>query len=111
MDLPGHGRVAAGTSLTIDVRKANIDEATTGPCPYLIDPHRAATRTPGAGYMSFGDGPHRCPGAQLALAEARAFLDRLLRLPGLRFSEEPKMAWFKPIASYVFLEANLICEG
>ncbi len=110
MDLPGYGAVPAGTSLTIDVRKANTDEAATGPCPHMVDPHRAATRTPGAGYMSFGDGPHRCPGAQLALAEARAFLDKLLRLPKLRFVDEPKMAWFKPIASYVFLEANLICD-
>lgn len=110
MELPGHGAVAAGTSLTIDVRKANTDEAATGPCPHMIDPHREATRTPGAGYMSFGDGPHRCPGAQLALAEARAFLDKLLRLPRLRFVDEPQMVWFKPIASYVFLEANLTCD-
>ncbi|MCB2047494.1 MAG: cytochrome P450 [Novosphingobium sp.] len=110
IDLPGYGLVRAGTSLTIDVRKANTDEAATGPCPHLVDPHRAATKTPGSGYMSFGDGPHRCPGAQLGLAEARAFLDRLLRLPGLRFVEEPQMAWFKPIASYVFLDAVLAVD-
>ncbi len=60
--------------------------------------------------MSFGDGPHRCPGAQLGLAEARVFLDRLLRLPNLRFTQEPKIAWFKPIASYVFLHAELACD-
>ena len=110
IDLPGHGLVPAGTSLTIDVRKANTDEAETGPCPHLIDAHRATARTPGSSYMSFGDGPHRCPGAQLGLAEARVFLDRLLRLPELRFTKEPKMAWFKPIASYVFLEAELACD-
>jgi cytochrome P450 len=110
IDLPGHGPVEAGTSLTIDVRHANTDEAATGPCPHMIDPHRASNRSPGSGYMSFGDGPHRCPGAQLALAEARAFLERLLRVPGLRLVGEPKMAWFKPIASYVFLEAVLACE-
>lgn len=110
IDLPSHGLVPAGTSLTIDVRKANTDEAVTGPCPHLIDAHRAASRTPGSSYMSFGDGPHRCPGAQLGLAEARVFLDRLLRLPNLRFTKEPKMAWFKPIASYVFLEAELTCD-
>lgn len=110
MDLPGHGHVPAGTSLTIDVRAVNTDADVTGPCPHMIDPHRAATRTPGSGYMSFGDGPHRCPGAQLGLAEARAFLVALLRLPGLRFTEPPLLAWFKPIASYVFLEAHLSCD-
>jgi len=110
IDLPGHGLVPAGTSLTIDVRKANTDEAATGPCPHQIDPHRAAGRTPGSAYMSFGDGPHRCPGAQLGLAEARIFLDKLLRLPALRFTGEPDLAWFKPIASYVFLKAELACD-
>jgi len=109
IELPGHGRVPAGTSLTIDVRKANTDVAITGSCPHQIDSNRAAGRTPGSSYMSFGDGPHRCPGAQLGLAEARIFLDKLLRLPALRFTGEPEMAWFKPIASYVFLKAELAC--
>lgn len=110
LDVEDCGHIAAGTSLTIDVRRANTDEAEVGACPYRIDPDRGGKKAPGSGYMSFGDGPHRCPGAQLGLAEARAFLDRLVRLPGLRLSEEPRLAWFKPIASYVFLEANIVCD-
>jgi len=110
IDTASSGHIAAGTAITIDVRAANTDEAETGPCPHVINPERGGARTPGSAYMSFGDGPHRCPGAQLALAEARAFLDHLVRLPGLRFVGELRLAWFKPIASYVFLEANVACD-
>lgn len=109
VELPSAGRIESGSTLLIDVRAANTDEAGTGPCPHLVDPDRSGARTPGSGYMSFGDGPHRCPGAQLALAEARAFLAELVRLPNLRLVGEPELAWFRPIASYVFNEATVAC--
>lgn len=108
--MPSCPHIAAGSTITIDVRRANTDEAVTGPCPERIDPERAGSSAPGSSFMSFGDGPHRCPGAQLALAEARTFLDRLVRLPGLRLVGEPRMAWFKAIASYVFLDAYVACD-
>jgi len=110
VDLASCGHVAARSTITLDVRAANTDEAETGPCPHVIDPERGGARTPGSGYMSFGDGPHRCPGAQLALAEARAFLDQLVRLPGLRLVGDPEVSWFKPIASYVFGKSMVACD-
>jgi cytochrome P450 len=51
-------------------------------------------------YMSFGDGPHRCPGSQVALHESRIFLDRLFRVPGLRLKNEPNVTWNAQIQGY-----------
>jgi cytochrome P450 len=110
VDIPSSGSIAGGSTLIIDVRAANTDAAETGPCPHLIDPERGGAHPPGSSYMSFGDGPHRCPGAQLALAESRAFLDALVRLPGLRLVGQPEVAWFRPIASYVFNKAVVACD-
>jgi cytochrome P450 len=39
--------------------------------------------------MSFGDGPHRCLGAAVALHEGAIFLDHLFRVPGIRLAQMP----------------------
>ncbi len=56
---------------TLDIRAANFDEEVTGPCPFSLDPDRPKRAKANRQFMSFGDGPHRCPGAQLALHEAQ----------------------------------------
>jgi cytochrome P450 len=43
--------------------------------------------------MTFGDGPHRCPGGQVALHETRTFLDALFRVPGIRMTRPPTPSW------------------
>jgi cytochrome P450 len=43
--------------------------------------------------MSFGNGPHRCPGAAVALQETAIFLDRLLRIPNIHVSWPPTVGW------------------
>lgn len=91
---------SAGELLAIDIRAANTDEAITGPCPYRIDPDRAKRMKVIGSYLSFGDGPHRCPGAQVALHETRIFLDRLLREPGIRLASEPRVEWNAMLGSY-----------
>ncbi|WP_332909838.1 hypothetical protein [Streptomyces sp. DHE17-7] len=53
----------------------------------------------GAG-LSFGDGPHRCPGAHIALLETDVFLSRLLALEGVRMSGEPRVAFREAIGGY-----------
>ena len=58
--------VAEGEIVALSIREANTDEAITGPCPYELDPDRAKRMKVVGPYMSFGDGPHRCPGAQVA---------------------------------------------
>ena len=50
--------------------------------------------------MSFGDGPHRCPGSQVALHETRMFVDALLRVPGVRLARTPTIRWCAPIMGY-----------
>ncbi|MGH3248839.1 MAG: cytochrome P450 [Trebonia sp.] len=59
--------------------------------------------------MSFGDGSHRCPGAQVAMAETRVFLDRLLRLPELRLQRTPDMTWCDGLMSYELRGAMVTC--
>jgi cytochrome P450 len=94
------GTVAANELVCISLRDANTDEAMTGPCPYQLDPDRAKRVKMVGSYMSFGDGPHRCPGSQVALNETRIFLDRLFRVPGLRLKNEPNVTWNQQIQGY-----------
>ena len=87
------GSVASGETVVFDIRAANLDETSVGECPYALDPDRARrVKNAGLPDLSFGDGGHRCPGAQVALTETRVFLDRLLRLPGIRMEREPAPA-------------------
>jgi cytochrome P450 len=94
------GELAASETYALNTREANFDEAATGPCPFVIDPDRAKkTKLPGA-YLSFGDGAHRCPGAQIALTETRIFIDRLMRIEGAYLAREPKVEWNPALMAY-----------
>lgn len=99
----------AGDIVGIDVRAANADEEAFGGCPHRIDPDRQLGDRVGRAGMAFGDGEHRCPGAQVALLESAIFLDQLLRVPGLRMSAEPKMGWNALIAGYELCGLRLEC--
>jgi len=94
----------------ISLREANTDEEITGPCPYELDPDRAKRMKVVGPYLSFGDGPHRCPGAQVALHETRLFLDRLFRLPGIRLVSEPDISWNPYIQGYELRGAIVACD-
>ena len=100
-----------GDVVGIDVRAANADEESFGACPHRIDPDRQLGDRVGRAGMAFGDGEHRCPGAQVALLESAIFLDQLLRVPGLRISTEPKMGWNALIAGYELRGLRLECGG
>ena len=102
--------IAAGALLAIDLRAANTDEAATGPCPYALDPDRGARMKVNGAFMSFGDGNHRCPGSQVALNETRVFLDRLMRVPGIRLMREPTMGWCADLMSYELRDAIVACD-
>jgi cytochrome P450 len=82
--------ISAGTLLAIDIRAVNADPTAAGFCPHRLDPNRRIEdhRFPGS-LMSFGDGPHRCPGAAVALLESAIFLDHLFRVPGIRLAQMP----------------------
>ncbi|KHK91134.1 cytochrome P450 [Novosphingobium malaysiense] len=102
--------VQEGETVCVSIREANTDEAITGPCPYELDPDRAKRMKVVGPYLSFGDGPHRCPGAQVALHETRVFLDRLFRLPGIRLVSEPEIQWNPQIQGYELRGAVVACD-
>lgn len=99
----------AGEVLAINIRKANVDPAAVGECPFELDPDRAEKVKMVGPYMSFGDGAHRCPGGQVAIAETRIFLDRLMRVPGIRLEREPDMSWDDGVMSYELRGATIAC--
>jgi len=99
-----------GEVVSVSIREANIDEAITGPCPFELDPDRAKRMKVVGPFMSFGDGPHRCPGAQVAMHETRIFLDRLFRLPGIRLVSVPQVSWNPNINGYELRGAIVACD-
>ena len=103
--LPGDKHV-----MGIDVRAANADENVAGACPYHVDPDRRIAAKYGAAVMSFGDGEHRCPGAQVAMQESAIFLDALFQVPGLRLERAPSVGWNPLITGYELRGAMLVCD-
>lgn len=102
--------IEPGNIYAIDLRQANSDEAATGPCPHMLDPDRAGRMKVASAFLSFGDGNHRCPGAQVALAETRVFIDRLFRVPGVRLAKPPRMQWNDTLMSYELRDAIVACD-
>lgn len=98
------------TPLALDIRSANADHAAVGACPFALDPDRQRAERVGGAGLAFGDGEHRCPGAGVALAEAEVFLDRLLRVPGLRLSRAPDVGWNPLVTGYELRGCALIVE-
>nr|WP_241835178.1 cytochrome P450 [Pseudofrankia asymbiotica] len=105
----GPDSVRAGELLAVNIRAANVDPETVGACPHALDPDRASRQKGVGSYMSFGDGSHRCPGAQVAIAETRVFLDALLRLPDVRLERAPDMTWCDGLMSYELRGAVVTC--
>ena len=104
------GPIARGDLVALDLRAANLDPDVVGECPFAIDPERAAREKIVGAFLSFGDGSHRCPGAQVALTETRVFLDRLLRVPGIRLDRPPRMTWNPALQSYELRRAVVSCD-
>jgi cytochrome P450 len=89
--------VRPGEYVEVLLDDANTDPRAVGADPLLVRPGRAPAV--GAG-LSFGDGPHRCPGAHIALLETDVFLSRLFALDGVRMSGEPHVAFQEAIGGY-----------
>jgi cytochrome P450 len=103
-------RIVAETLLEIDIRNVNVDRDAAGLCPHRLDPDRRIRdrRIPGS-LMSFGDGPHRCPGAAVALQESVIFLEQLFRIPGIRLARAPAIQSNPLIEGYELHGAIVAC--
>jgi cytochrome P450 len=103
LEVPGERgpvTLSAGERVDIFVDGANTDPAEVGADPLLLCPGRPTTSGK-AMALSFGDGPHRCPGADLAMTETDVFLSRLFALPGLRMVTPPEVSFQDEIGGYV----------
>jgi len=98
-----------GEKYGIDIRTANIDEEMVGECPFALDPDRAVRQKDSGRYLSFGDGPHSCPGWQVALQETRIFLEQLFRVPGIKLDRNPDISWNNQLGSYELRNADISC--
>jgi cytochrome P450 len=98
----------SGELVTVDIRAANTDTAAAGTCPHALDPDRS---TKGGAVMSFGDGEHRCPGAYVAMQESAIFLDKLLRIPGLKLVSQPELRWNAVIEGYEVRNVKIACDA
>ncbi|WP_327721617.1 cytochrome P450 [Streptomyces sp. NBC_00490] len=85
----------------IFVDEANTDPAAVGDTPTAVRPGRPTTTGRYAAALSFGDGPHRCPGADIALMEANVFLGHLFALEGIRMLTPPRVTFQDEIGGYV----------
>ena len=103
--------IPADTRLILDLRAANVDEAHVGECPFTLDPDRARRLKINDTYLSFGAGEHLCPGRNVAIAEARVFLDRLLRVPGIRLVRAPDIHFLPPLlGTYELSNCVIACD-
>lgn len=106
----GSDKINPGDVIAINVREANIDPKAVGERPFEIDPDRPKRTKNTGSWMSFGDGPHRCPGAQVALQESRVFLDRLFRVPGIRLVKPPELILAVQTQGYELRGCVIACD-
>lgn len=96
----GDQTIPEGSYIALDVQKANVDPELLGDNAEAMCPGRKLPKGVQAQVMSFGDGPHRCPGAFLAIKETDVFLRRLLMINNLKIVQEPTVAYNESIKSY-----------
>jgi nocardicin N-oxygenase len=86
----GSVTIQAGEGVIISLFDANRDARVfPQPSQFSLEEHSAP-------HVTFGHGPHRCPGAPLAALQTRIAVERLLnRFPGLRLAPGPDAVTWK----------------
>jgi cytochrome P450 len=79
--LPDGPVIPADEQVNVSIAAANLDHA-VGPG------------------LTFGDGPHKCPGSYLAVQEADIFLTKLVAQNGVRLTRQPRVALNHAFDSY-----------
>ena len=103
----GEATIPAGALVDIGVAAGNMDPDAVGADPGEICPARPLADGVGDAGLSFGDGPHRCPGAYIAIQETDIFLTKLFALPGLTMVQEPTVRLRPEISSYELVGMRL----
>jgi cytochrome P450 len=99
-----------GEKYDIDIRNINVTEEVAGECPFSVDPERAKRQQDTGRFLSFGDGPHGCPGWQVALHETRIFLEALFAVPGIKLERDPDISWNDMVHGYELRNALISCD-
>ncbi len=96
--------IPEGSLINLYLYEANANADIFGDPTEVVCPHRELPKTVHSPGMSFGDGPHRCPGAYIAIEETDIFLTRFLRLENLRVDQDPKITRNEVANGYEFRE-------
>ncbi len=107
---PAATALAPGTLVELDVAAINTDPRVVGDDPSRIRPYRLVERGVSRSVMSFGAGPHRCPGEAIALAEVDIFVRRLLQVPGLAIASGPRIGRNDNVKGYELRDFILRCK-
>lgn len=99
-----------GDLVDVFVRPANADPDAVGEDPLHLCPGRDTAAGVNETGLSFGDGPHKCPGQPLAIQECDALLTRLLRSRP-RILRQPDLGWDDLIAGYWLRNFVLHLDG
>lgn len=91
--------IPSGALVDIHIRSVNAQRSVVGDAPLDLCPGRELPPKVGDEVMSFGDGPHKCPGNSLAIQEADVLLQKLLALP-VRLASRPRIGWDEMIKGY-----------
>jgi cytochrome P450 len=81
--------IQPGERIAFHIYDVNVDAKAVGESPEKLNPHRQFEKGVYRSMIGFGSGPHRCAGEHLALAETDVFIQKLLKLPGLRIESGP----------------------
>ena len=101
-----HLEIPAGALVALDIRATNVDPSAVGERPLLVCPQRDLAPGVQPPVLAFGDGPHRCPGAFIAIQESDIFLTRLLARP-LEVERAPTLGWNDLIEGYELRDFRL----
>lgn len=103
--------VPAGALVEIRLDRTNTDASAVGPRAGEVCPARATADGADAYGLSFGGGPHKCPGAHIAIQESDIFLTRLFAEPGLRPVSTPRVGRKDNLGAYEIRDMRVTLDG